>query len=275
LQDLYPETAIQLGIPLLGSPPLRQSLSYIRDKSLKVATANVAVGHRMAERVLSRGVAADRIHVIHNWSDDERICPVPHANNPLRKEWGLENKFVVGYSGNLGRAHEVDTVLAAAERLRGNSRIVFTFVGGGHLLDDLVRVVKQRGLKQLFRFFPYQDQARLKYSLCVADVHWISLRPALKGLVVPSKFYGIAAAGRPVIAICRKDGEIARLVDQHGCGLVIEPGDANGLAEALSHLSKDTQCVAAMGGRARAMLETDFPRREAFAKWRSLFDHIG
>jgi glycosyltransferase involved in cell wall biosynthesis len=273
LQDLYPEVAVQLGIPLLGGP-LSQGLSYLRDRSLHAAAANVVVGHRMAERVLARGVAHDRVQVIHNWSDDEQISPIPHADNPLRREWGLADKFVVGYSGNLGRAHEYKTILAASERLRTHPRIVFVFMGGGHLFNELAHAVGQRGLEHLFRFFPYQDQALLKYSLCAADVHWISLRAELEGLVVPSKFYGAAAAGRPVIAITAKDGEIARLVEQYACGLVIEPGNADALAETLMRLSTDPERIAAMGKNARAMLEARFTRREAFGGWRELLDRI-
>src|SRR5262249_22978803 len=273
LQDLYPEVAMQLGVPLLGGP-LGQTLAHMRDRSLKAAAANVVVGQGMAERVLARGAAPDRVHVIHNWSDDEQIVPVPHANNALRREWGLEGKFVVGYSGNLGRAHEFKTILGAAERLRASSHIAFVFIGGGHLRDELARAVKQRGLEHQFRFFPYQSQALLKYSLCVADVHWISLRPELEGLIVPSKFYGIAAAGRPVIAITARNGEIARLIEQYACGLVIEPGSADALAEAVILLSKDNERVAAMGRRARAMLEARFTRRQAVERWRQVLEDI-
>jgi glycosyltransferase involved in cell wall biosynthesis len=186
----------------------------------------------------------------------------------------LEDKFVVGYSGNLGRAHEFATVLAAAELLRSNSHIIFIFIGGGHLTQELARVVKQRDLEHSFRFFPYQDRSLLKYSLSAADVHWISLRPEMEGLIVPSKFYGIAAAGRPIIAITAKDGEIARLVEQHGCGLVIEPGNASALAEALSLLSADNARVTAMGRRARRMLEAHFTSRKAFERWVQLFEKI-
>src|SRR5262245_34286363 len=127
LQDLYPELAVQLGIPLLRGP-LSQGLSYLRDSSLKAAAANVVVGHRMAQRVLARAVAADHVHVMHNWSDDEQISPIPHADNPLRREWGLEDKFVVGYSGNLGRANEFNTILDALDRLRGTTRICLVFM---------------------------------------------------------------------------------------------------------------------------------------------------
>ena len=274
LQDLYPEVAIQAGVPLLKGP-IGQLISSARDTSLKAAKANVVVGERMAEQVLARGVPPQSVHVIPNWSDDEEISPVGNAENPLRREWGLENKFVVGYSGNLGRTHEFDTVLAASERLRNNPDIVFVLIGGGYLLDDLARSVKKRGLDQTFRFFPYQDRALLKHSLCVPDVHWISLKPEFEGLIVPSKFYGIAAAGRPMIAITAKDGEVARLIQQHECGLVIEPGNADALAETLVRLSTDAERRAAMGGRARAMLEAHFTRRQAMERWRGLLESVG
>jgi glycosyltransferase involved in cell wall biosynthesis len=273
LQDLYPEVAVQLGVPALGGQ-LGQALVFVRDRSLKAATANVAVGNGMAQRLLTHGVVPDHVHVIHNWCDDEQISPVPHADNALRREWGLDDKFVVGYSGNLGRAHEFKTVLDAAEHLRANPDIVFVLIGGGHLRGELAEAVKQRGLECLFRFVPYQNQELLKYSLCVADVHWISLRPELEGLIVPSKFYSIAAAGRPIIAITAEDGEIARLVEEYGCGIVIEPGNADALAHTLTLLSRGTERVGAMGARARAMLEAHFTRQQAFERWQRVLESI-
>jgi colanic acid biosynthesis glycosyl transferase WcaI len=116
----------------------------------------------------------------------------------------------------------------------------------------------------------------LKYSLSVADVHWISLKPQLEGLIVPSKLYGVAAAARAIVAIAAKNGEIAQLVEQSGCGVVINPGDAKGLAEILVELSRDTARVAEMGRRAREMLEAHFTRRHAFERWGAVLDsHSG
>jgi glycosyltransferase involved in cell wall biosynthesis len=228
----------------------------------------------MADKVASRGILKDRIHVIANWSEDDEIVPVAASDNPLRREWGLENKFVVGYSGNLGRAHEFDTVLGAAERLRSNSDIVFLCIGGGHLLNALAKSVQERGLGN-FRFMDYQDQALLKFSLCASDVHWISLKPEVEGLIVPSKVYGIAAAGRPVIAICAKNGEIAKLVEQYQCGCVVEPGNADALVNSILQLSQDIELRTKMGRHARAMLEAHFTRRQALERWRYLLEHIG
>jgi glycosyltransferase involved in cell wall biosynthesis len=161
LQDIYPETAAELGVPFMRGS-VGRCLGYLRDQSLRRAQANVVVGRLMAERVKSRGVSHERVHVIPNWTDDEKLCPVVHADNPLRREWGLEGSFVVGYSGNLGRAHEFGTVLTGAERLRGHPRIVFLFTGGGHHFDQLTQAVRERGLQQMFRFIPYQPHDLLK-----------------------------------------------------------------------------------------------------------------
>ena len=106
-------------------------------------------------------------------------------------------------------------------------------IGGGHQFDEVIGAVKARGLERMYCFRPYQKREALGESLGVPDLHWISLKPELEGLIVPSKFYGIAAAGRPIVAITAKDGDIARLVQRHGCGIVIAPGDAGGLADAL------------------------------------------
>ena len=269
LQDIYPETAAELGVPFMRGP-IGRNLGRLRDHSLQRAQANVAVGHLMAERVRSRAVPSDRVHVIPNWCDDERLCPVPHRENPLRREWGLEHSFVVGYAGNLGRAHEFHTLLAAAERLRGNPRIVFLFIGGGRGFDQLAQAVRERGLHRMFRFMAYQPEERLKNALNAADVHLISLRPELEGLIVPSKFYGIAAVGRPMISVTASGGEIAQLVRQHECGLVIEPGDGQALLEAVTLLCDDPSRAAEMGRRARAMLDDRFARKHALARWESL-----
>src|SRR4029077_16379903 len=135
---------------------------------------------------------------------------------------------------------------------RDDPRIIFLFIGSGHNLDKLANLVKSRGLAASFRFIPYQERASLKYSLGVPDVHWLSLKPALEGLIVPSKFYGIAAAGKPTIAITAPDGEIANLVRINHCGRVVQPGDSEKLAATILELSTDPEQLTTMGRNARA-----------------------
>jgi colanic acid biosynthesis glycosyl transferase WcaI len=273
LQDIYPEVASKLGIPFIRGP-LGAILRHARDASLRAADANVVVGNLMAEKLRQLGVASVRIEIIPNWCNDESIVPIGPISNPLRAQWHLQDKFVVGYSGNLGRAHEFDTILAASEHFRNDPNIIFLFIGGGHRSDELAQRVKAQELAHKFRFQPYQRDEDLKYSLSVPDVHWISLRPELEGLIVPSKIYGIAAAGRPMIAVTARNGEIAGLVRAFNCGGVVEPGDSGQLANLISDLSKNATTREIMGRRAREMLKANFTSQRAFQNWTRLVDRV-
>jgi colanic acid biosynthesis glycosyl transferase WcaI len=273
LQDIYPEIAAELGVPLINGV-LNRLLCHARNASLRTADVNVVLGECMAETISKLGVPSDRIRIVANWSDDERIIPINPGSNPLRAKWHLEGKFVVGYSGNLGRAHEFETLLAASQQFKNDPRIVFLVIGSGYRNAELARRVNSCGLADNYLFMPYQADDVLKYSLSVPDVHWISLRAKLEGLIVPSKIYGIAAAGRPIIAITAKNGEIAQLVSTYNCGIVVEPGDSDALANAIVHLSNNAEETASMGRRARVMLEARFTRRHAFERWQRIFNEI-
>ncbi|MDB5583850.1 MAG: hypothetical protein JWR80_9026 [Bradyrhizobium sp.] len=270
LQDLYPEVAAELGVGVMQGPAGRL-LRHLRNASLRRAQLNIAIGERMAECIAAEGVPADQITVMPNWSDETAIRPIARNAVALRAEWGFGDAFVIGYSGNLGRAHEFETLLGAARLLTHREDILFLMIGGGHESARLAARVADEGLADRFRFRPYQPRERLSESLGAADVHWLSLRPEMEGLIVPSKFYGIAAAGRPVVAITDPDGEIARIVRREDCGLVVAPGDSAGLATAIEELARDPARVTAMGDAARAVLEREFGRTDAFARWDRLF----
>jgi len=266
VQDLYPEVAIALDTPFVGGV-IGRGLARLRDASLHAAAANLAVGETMATALRDRGLPADTIHLIPNWCDDEDIRPLDQAENPLRREWGIGDRFVVGYSGNLGRAHDVETIVDAAGRLRDRTDLLFLFIGGGSGFAELRRRVAARRLDPMFRFLPYQPRGLLKYSLTAADVHLVSLNPAVEGFVFPSKVYGIAAAGRPIVAIAGAGGELCELVQRHGCGVAVDAGRGERLANALLELMTDPERVTAMGRGARAMLEANFTRRQSLARW--------
>ena len=273
LQDIYPETAVELGVPFMRGP-VAASLAALRNATLREAAATVVVGDLMGRKVKTLGTPAERIHVIANWCNDEDIRFVAPADNPLRREWNLADKFVLGYSGNLGRAHAFATMLAAAERLRDEPRVAFLMIGGGKRFDELSAAVKARGLAGAFRFLPYQTRTLLSYSLGAADAHWVSLDPRLEGLMVPSKFYGIAAAGKPILVIGDPNGELGRLVQRNACGFAIAPGDGEALTARLQLLLNAPQTVLQMGARARQMLDAHFTRRQGLARWRRLLDQL-
>jgi glycosyltransferase involved in cell wall biosynthesis len=265
LQDLFPEVAAALGIRLARGTA-GGLLANLRDRSLKRAAMNVAIGEGMRKRLLDLGVDSARVDVIHNWSDDERIQPLSAEANPLRGEWGLDGKFVVGYSGNLGRAHEHETLLAAADRLRGERDVVFLFIGGGASMGTMRAEAEARGIGNLI-FRPYQPAERLRESLAVPDVHLVVLRPEMEGLIVPSKFYGIAAAGRPTIFVGSRAGEIAGLLSAGEAGFAVDQGDGLGLAEAVLRLRDDPALRERIGQNARRLCEERFSRRAALEHW--------
>jgi glycosyltransferase involved in cell wall biosynthesis len=113
LQDIFPETAEALGVGGHAARAVYPLLRWLRNRSLGAARLNVAVGERMAERLIDFGIPADRVHVVPNWADGALIEPIAHPSNGLRSQWGLNGAFVVAYSGNLGRAHDIDTLLEA------------------------------------------------------------------------------------------------------------------------------------------------------------------
>jgi glycosyltransferase involved in cell wall biosynthesis len=245
VQDLFPEVAQALGI---RTPSL---LARLRDWSLRRARVNVVLGTRMAALV-------PKSVIIHNWADGG-LVPVAHEQNELRAEWGLQDSFVVAYSGNLGRAHEFDTILGATRNL---PHIRFLIIGGGAKLDS---VKASAGAN--VTFLPYQPREALSRSLSAADVHLVSLQPQLEGLVLPSKFYGALAVGRPVIFIGAADGELARMIREHECGAVVAPGDVERLTNTIAALAADREETAAMGARGREAYLENYAPAHAFARW--------
>jgi colanic acid biosynthesis glycosyl transferase WcaI len=265
LQDIFPEVAqaarLSIAHGLVG-----RTLQRIRDWSLQGAT-NVVLGERMAAFIRDRGIQG--IEVVPNWADGTAIQPLPVNCNPLRDAWGLTGKFVVCYSGNLGRVHDMTTLLDAAERLQDDAGVVFLFIGGGSQHDRLRIEAKQRDLNNLI-FRPYQPRELLGKTLTVPDVHLVSLRPEFEGLVVPSKYYGVAAAGLPCIFIGDPSGEIAQVLRRGASGVTVAPGDGEALARTILRLRNDSEQCAAMGKAARREFDARFDQPIALAKWEAL-----
>ena len=271
VQDLFPEVASSLEVS--GVRFVAPMLKRFRNKSLQQCRSNVVLGAIMAQRLRDEGVPSDRITVIENWADGDVIQPVHREDNPLLREWGLEGKFVLGYSGNMGHVHEFKTMIDAAERLKDEATIAFVFIGAGIARPWLEAEVAERGLTNV-QFRPYQPTDRLRWSLSVPDVHFVSLRPTLEGLIVPSKFYGIAAAGRPVIHIGDPDGEIARILQREQCGWSFCIGEVAPLAQCILGLSQRRHEAAEAGQWARRAFDRQYARSHALENWRTLLESV-
>ncbi|MGH8221658.1 MAG: glycosyltransferase family 4 protein [Woeseiaceae bacterium] len=265
LQDLYPEVAEQLGV--LRFPPFTALLRARRNQSLRGARMNVVIGERMRERVAAIA-GADRVAVIHNWSPPLAATPVPAQDNPLRRDLGLRDEVVFMYSGNLGRAHRFESLLAAGEHLRGRRDLRFVIVGDGPQKPAVEAAARKRGLSN-WSFLPLQPRERLDESLGAADVHLISLEPRLEGLIVPSKIYGVLAAGRPCIFIGAAGGEVAEILRRHDCGVTADPEDAVALVVAIERLAGDAALRHRYGANARSAFDTTFTFGRALGLWRA------
>ncbi len=265
VQDLFPEVAeVLLGERWRGwrVAPLR----WLRDRSLVRADRVVAISPAMASRIAGIGVDPRRISVIENWTDDASIVPIDPTRNALRRDWNLEGCFVVGYSGNLGRAHDWRTMLEVASAFRDRPEIRFLLVGDGKGMRDLAAAVRQRGLTNVL-FKPYQPRTRLSESLALPDLHWLSLLPGLDGLIFPSKLYGILAAGRPSLLVGDVRGEISDVLRRAGAGWTVASGDAGSAVELIDRLAVNRGVVTSAGSAARILLEAGRLRSDAIRRW--------
>jgi colanic acid biosynthesis glycosyl transferase WcaI len=265
LQDLFPEVASALTPDLLPKW-LEGLLLSARDRSLRGAAINVVLSDGMRQRLLSRKIDNTRIRIVPNWADVTNVTPIPTRDSRTRHKLGLADRFVVGYSGNLGRAHEFETLIGAARLLCADRRFAFLITGSGAKAGSLQSVVRAENLEN-FVFQDYQPPELLSDSLAAADVHLVSLLPALEGLIVPSKIYGILAAGRPTVFIGDAGGDLARMVRDHGCGIAVGVGESEQLAARLRELQSDAARHESMGRNARRLATERYTSERAVEDW--------
>ena len=266
--DLHPDASLALG-HLSARNPLVAGLAWLSDLVYRQADQVVVLGAYMADRISAKRVRRDRLVSIPVWSRRDEIYPLPRAGHPLRAELGLADKFVAMYSGNLGLAHTFDEFLEAARRLRDRPEIVFLFVGAGPRLAEVRAVKEAEGLDNV-RFLDYFPREQLHASLSVADVHLISMRREMTGIVVPGKLYGAMASGRPTLFVGPEHCESADTIRQADCGLTVRQDDADGVVEAIQRLAADRALAEGLGNRGRAAFLATHERAPCCARWNDL-----
>jgi colanic acid biosynthesis glycosyl transferase WcaI len=263
VQDLYPEVAVAFGALGAGSPAARL-MGAVSRAVLSRADAVVALGESMRRRCVAAGAVPGRTAVIPNWSDGSAVRPVPHQANPLRAGMAAGAGCLVMYSGNIGRGHDVETLLGAARALRGRRDVAFLFAGEGARRAEVER---SAGELPNVRLGSYQPRERLAESLSAADLHLVSLSAELEGLIEPSKLYGIMAAGRPALFVGPPGSEVALTVEREKCGVALRNGDSVGLAAAIAGLADRPSERERMGHAAREALLARYDRRVATGRF--------
>ena len=265
-QDVFPEIAIQLK--RLENPVVMSLLRGLVGLYLRRADRIVAIGETMRQRLEEKGAPPDRLRVIPNWVDTTRLGPSGKSNH-WSQSWGVEKKFVVMHSGNVGHAQDLDSLIRAGTFLRDLDDLLIMIIGMGARHAELVALSELHQLDRV-QFLYYQSRAVLPQSLSAADVHVVGLAPGLAGYVVPSRLYGILAVGRPVIVAADPESETAQLVEEIGCGIVVPPGRPELLARAIRDAHDGKYDLEAMGARGREWVEREADRSVAVRRYRDL-----
>ena len=270
MQDVFPEIAVKLG--RLRSPVAARALRLLIDPSLRSADRVVVIGETMKRRVEEKGVSPERVRVIPNWGDAASVVPMKHDNAWARRH-KLAKRFVVMHSGNIGHAQNLDALVRATTFLRDVDDLAVVIIGAGARRNELVSLARVLDADKV-EILPYQERSILSQSLSSADVHVVGLARGLAGYVVPSRLYGILAAGRPVIAATDAESETAQLVAAIGCGIVVPPGNSFELAKAIRAAHDGVFDLEEMGRKARAFAEAEADRSIAVQRYRDVLHEL-
>jgi colanic acid biosynthesis glycosyl transferase WcaI len=273
IQDVFPDVAVEVGA--ITNPRVIAAASWLEQATYRAADAITVLSDDLRDNVTAklRGRAAadaDKVRVIPNFVDTERIRPGPKENS-YRAEYGLSGKTVVMYAGNLGYSQSVDLLLDAAVAHQHDPSIVFVVNGGGSARPELER--EASGLENV-RFVGLQPRDRLGEVLAAADVHVVPLRKGLARSSVPSKLYSVLASGRPVVASVDPGTEVARTVTRAGAGLAVPPDDAEAFTKAITRMVEDPEQAARWGAAGRAFVESWASPAAVAASYEALFEEL-
>jgi colanic acid biosynthesis glycosyl transferase WcaI len=277
IQDVFPDVAVELGA--ITNPRVIQLASWLERWSYRRSDAVTVLSEDLRDNLVTkiRGTvpdATDRIRVIPNFVDTERIAPRDPEDGTYRSEYGLTGKRVVMYAGNVGFSQSLDLVIEAARSLAERTDtqdVVFVVNGGGSARAQLE---EQAADLDNVVFVDFQPAERLPEVLAAADIHVVPLRRGLARSSVPSKTYSILAAGRPVVASVDVGTEVARVVEEAGAGLAVPPDDADAFTKALVTLLDDPEGARAMGRAGRAFVEAWASPAAVAERYESLFEEL-
>ncbi len=270
--DLYPDLPAQAGIIRRGGI-FHRLLRLIDVACLRSADKIVVLGSCMYDRIRAKRIASSRIEMIHPWSNPDEFgsgenqLDVVASRNKFRMDWGIGDRFVIEYSGNYGLGHDVDTVARAMLRTKDDDSLRWVIVGDGIMKPSIVSFVNEHRIANVI-FQPYQPRSLLGPLIQLGDIHLVLMMPGYEGIILPSKLYGILAAGRPAVFVGPAGSEVARVIEREHCGYVVPNGDDARLVEVLQRLRDDPGERESLGSRGRAALQNKFSMGLACAAWR-------
>ena len=277
IQDFNPEQVIAVGYT--KNKLITNVMMWFDKFSCRQSNLIITVGRDLVETVKKRfqGEKVPKTVMINNWIDEKEIYPLEESNPKVlafRKKYGLDGKFVIMYSGNIGLYYDLENLIRVIKRFGPNTKtkdgrdVVFAFVGAGSVLGTLKNYVKKHEMHNVV-FIPYQDKADLIYSLNAGDVHWCVNAKGIKGVSCPSKAYGIMAAGKPILGVLESGSEVRCLIEDTQGGLCCEPGDYDRVEENIRWFIEyaDSDDISEMGKRSHKYLIDNLTREKSVKKY--------
>jgi colanic acid biosynthesis glycosyl transferase WcaI len=254
--DLNPDQALALGWAREGSRSVRV-MEWLNRAILRRADVVIALDHTMADRLERKQPVADKMVIVPPWPEEDDVREVPPDENPFRALHGLDGKRVIMYSGTLGLANPVSTLLEAAEQFEDQPDLVFLFVGGGAGMSE----IRSRNRPNV-RWLPYQPFDQLRYSLSAGDVHVVSLGDAMAGIVHPCKVYGAMARGRPILYLGPPASHVTEMMAEADFGWQVRHGDVAGAVAVIrAILEAEPAALKRLGAHGQALIEDNRTRR--------------
>lgn len=263
IQDLYPRTAIQLGV--VKNRVLINKLEYVLKLIIKNADMNVVIGDDMKERI--KAICTNsKLTTIQNWYTNENST---QGNFSLRSTYGINEKFIVLYSGNYGLAHDFGTFLESAKCLQKVQDILFVFIGEGKNKTIIESFTNENKLTNIL-LLPFQPKEYLSIIYSEANVGLVSLTQGLEGCIVPSKLYGLMSVGIPIIFVGSEDSEVSKTILQAECGYTVMQNDISSFVSNIYSLYSNVNLCNQMTINARRFYIKNFSRENAIIK----YDHL-
>lgn len=271
IQDFNPEQTIAVGYS--NNKLILNAMMWFDKFSCRCSDKVIVVGRDMIETIRERfkGKKVPTHSFINNWIDEKEIYPLPSDNDQVlafRKKYGLENKFIFMYSGNIGLYYDLENLMQVIKKFKNREDVIFAFIGEGSVLNNLISLKNDNNLENV-TFIPYQRKSDLIYSLNAGDVHWCINAKGIKGVSVPSKLYGIMAAGKPILGVLEKGSEARLIIEETQCGYVTDPGNYDEIEAILERYisEKETNIHIEMSKRARTFLVKNLTKDVSINKY--------
>ena len=268
--DIYPDMAEKVGI-WRGSPVMWM-LRWVEKLVYRLNPKLVVLSENMAENLARKRVAPGKIAVIPNFVEPEGFLDVPR-DNAFARRYGLSDRFVLMYAGNVGVPHGVEVLIDVAKMLKGDDDFRVCIVGRGEYMAQIRAMVEDRGLSNVV-FPPRQPEHMVPLIWASADASAVTYKPGLAEFSVPSKLLYIMASGRPAIVSADSDSDASRIVCRAGSGISVPPSDAAALVDAVLYLKRNPAVCREMGQRGREYVREHFEKMAVTDQFEKLFGEL-